>query len=259
MSGPLGIYYGQFVTDATSRTLTINAQALTLNVGSWYLHGYTGESAVQFCEHLQAKIRTAEGQSNALVEYSPTSDRVTITLGTEKNITFTNVAIANFIGFQNGAVQPSSLIHVGSGHPRYVWRPTRAVADVPVDTNVVWQQRSATVSGRSVDGTTYTVPSGTVYDAVIQYRCLPQDEAITPAGGTVYLDFQQWFADVPCAGRPFRYVMNREKYGATGDFVTAVWGEEGADEVGAFRDAASRRIESYQGRWDVRIPMLKKV
>lgn len=260
MPGPLGIYHGQFATTTDSRDFGLGASNLSLNIGSWYLSGYAGEASNQFVQHVQTKVREVAGQANAVCNYNPTTDRVGLYLNAAANLVFYDPALANICGFSNGTTQPSSVTHIGNAHPRYTWRPSRAVADVPVDTAIVWQPRSATLSSRSPDGTTYTVPGGTVYEAVIKYRCLPAEEVITPAAGTVYLDFQQWFEDVPAAGRPFRYVMNRDKYtAAAADYVTAIWGSPDGEDIGALRDHASRRIASYQGLWDVTVPMYKKV
>lgn len=253
MPGPLGEYLGRF--SGLAWVMQVNTTNITLTAGEYYPEGYSGESGSGFIQHVQTQIRTVSGQSSANVTRSQSTAKISINLTASANLHFYNVACANAMGFSNGQTQPAAATHVASGLPRFIWRPSKAPTSHGVDVKQ-WPTRSQTVYGRSVDGTTWSLKGSKLYDDVIEYQFLLANEAITPTGGTLYADFQQWVEDVVCEGQPFRWIMNRSQYAATSDYKQAIWHMDGeSKEVGSLLDSIKRHWQSYNGQWSVRIPM----
>lgn len=259
MPGPLGMYVGSFSANALTGQFYDGSSAFfSVAAGDYYLAGYTGEGAGAFLATVQSGIRAVAGQGNANVSLNVSTGRVTVALNTARAINWTTDRLANILGVSNGLVQPSAATHVGANSARYLWRPSRAPASHPVGITEALSPRSGTVYGRSEDGTTFSVKGSKVQDGTIGYTQLPAADVIRPEGGTVYLDLRQWWDDVVHEGMPFRFVMNRDKYAATSDYKTCIWYEEGEEEVGAFDERIGRTMKSYQGRWDVRVPLAEK-
>ena len=257
MPGPIGSYLGQFSVNAMTLAVASTPNA-NVAAGDYYPAGYTGEGD-SFAVAVQTGIRTVPGQGNANVSLSQSTGKFTLALNVAANINLLTDRLANIMGFSNGLAQPSSAVHVAASQARYLWRPSRAPSALPLGFKAPLAPRSSTISGRAPDGTTFTVVGALTYDAVVEYQQLPAADVITPEAGTIYVDLQQWVVDVVHAGKPFRWLVNRDQYTDTTDYVTCVWGEDGQEEVGSVQDYVGRQFESYNGLWGGKIPMMKKV
>lgn len=248
---------GKFTVGAANDTITVGAGSANVAAGTYYTSPYTGEATTQFTAALQAAIRTITGHGNANVVYYGSNCDFVIALNVAAAVTFDDASLATACGF-NSASLASAATHHSNRVPRYVWRPDRPPSGHPVDANVLWAPRSSTHYGRSIDGTTWSVAGSLTYDATLAFQYLDDNVVMTPAGGTVYADFQQFFEDVVHLGQPIRVIMNRAQYAATTDYKEATWHMED-EELGSFTDYAARNIETYNGLWSVTLPLMKKV
>lgn len=258
-------YVGRFTLPSTATQFNIkNANGVNINcvinTGTLFITGAT--EAVGLDARIQAAIRAqATGHSTANVTYSGSTGRVTIGLNHNSNIYFGHAPLANILGFDQEVNAADTNAHVGTRQPRYIWRPTRGVAEAPLDINTWWGPRSTSKLTRSVDGSVVTVQGNLVYDGRYSYRNLPQADITSKAGDTDWhRPLERFWEDVVHAGKEIRVYPER-----TGTaYETGFWasetdmGDEAAD-IGAFRDQVGRRIDSFDGLWDLEFAMLKNV
>lgn len=258
---------GRFYVGSTLNNLSVTdtagggARAVTLTAGWYYIAGYTGEATNQFCEHVQAQIRALGGVwADATVSYSHSTGIVTIAAPstTTLTITWTDAGLQTALGFTG--TQSGAKTYTGTQTPRWVWRPSMPITTYPGNATAIWQPRSTSVVGRAPGGTTRgSVGPAKLYDAVLTWELLEEDEVLCPAGGTVGGDLESFWLDVVDETAPIRVVVDTASYAATTDYVTAVWGSDADETVGGFEDYRGRELDSYQGLWNVRVPLMKSV
>ena len=183
---------GKFSISTSSDTFNIGTDQLALDLNTYYIQGYTGETDDQLCQHMQNTIQAGNiGQGNANVTFHTSNGYIGIYLNAAQNITFVDSALGTILGFTSDSSNATS--HMADQQPRYVWWPDREPTDHPVDLNVFWVPRSTSRVGRSKDGTTFSTEGVKLYDAYLEYMYLDKNISTTPATGTIYADFQQFF------------------------------------------------------------------
>jgi len=262
-------YMGQFALTTAMRDFTLDwgsgPTAVVLTTGNYYIAGYTGETS-QLCEHMQTKIRAIAGNPypNATVTYSTTTDLITISLTdqTTTSIAWTDVALQTLLGF-TGA-QTGANTYTASYKPYYTWHPSQALWDFPGDLNVLWASDSSSRVTVAPDGTTVTREGSLTYDADLFYCLLDKDEVIDRSGNTTRT-FEHLWTTVVHTGKPLR-VFPVDTANTSADYVTALMippdadvKGEGGIAVGAFKEFRSRHVGEYNGLWDVRFRLVKKV
>lgn len=252
-------FLGKFYLGTSANDFAVGGTSVSLTVGEYYLHGYSGESTAQLCEHIQTKIRAIGATQDASTcALNVTTGLVTITLETAATLVFTDTALATILGMSTSYASGTS--HVGTTQPRYLWRPSRQAVDFPhqLDTSNFYVPRSTTKIGRSLDGTSWAVGGYLLYDSLLRYEYLDDSEVITPATGTSYSDLQQFWIDVAHAAMPIRVYPDRT-VNTSADYITCLWGSEADEEVGEWSAFAYRHVSQYNGLWDVEIPLMKYI
>lgn len=253
-------FRGKFTLPSAATTFSIGATGCTLTEADYYIAGYTGESATQLVEHMQAVIRAIGATQDAsTVAYSGTTGRVTITLETAATLTLSS-SLATILGFTSTSYG-SGTTFTAERQPRYVWRPSRGAWEYPDNLTAAtfWPPESSTVVGRSEDGSPYGVGGYLLYDALIVYRCLTLAEVMTPSTGTVYADLKQFFSDVIHTAKPIRMLLDRTDASSTG-YVQFIWGKEGQERIGKFYGPiAYEHRPPSKALWDVEVTMMKDV
>lgn len=250
-------YFGRFPIGATTDSFTVTnsaANALTLTAGYYYTDGYTGETAVQFCNHVQNIIRTATGSPNpnANVSYSHATGRVTIALDVACTIAWGDAALAPILGFSTDTTA-NAATHVGTQQPRYVWRPSVAASEYSTSlTGQTWAPVSTTKYRRANSGAIHSVPGSVLYETMFSYNYLPLADAIRAATQT-YTSFQEWFEDVICNGYRVRFYRDRTLNSSL-DVEDAMWGGE---DPGRFVEVMTRNLQRFNGYWRVELPFWK--
>lgn len=249
-------FLGRFPIGAASKDFAVGVDALALTAGNYYLHGYTGESTAQLCEHMQAIIRTASStdQSDATVAYSSSTARVTITLETAAALEFTDAALATILGYTSTSYS-SATTFTAERKPRYVWRPTDPMMEcdtqplspfAPVGTARVYRAQDGSMC--SVDGVTV------LYDCrTLAWQALPQADVLKNTSGADYRSLEEFWEDIIARGRPMRFYPDRTLNAST-SYTTCVYG---AEQPGSLADAASKTIAPYLGYWRVELPLWK--
>lgn len=235
------------------------AQAVTLTAGYYYMHGYTGEGTANLIEHMQAQVRALGGVwATAAFSRSLSTGYVTLNCPGTTTVTWTwtDAALQTALGF-TGA-QSGAKTYTGTQVPRYCWHPSRALTDYPGNATKIWQPKSTTVVGRSSGAVSGAVGS-VLYNTLLTWSHLAEAEILEPASGTIGGDLESFFEDVAHEAQPIRIVVDRSSYASTSDYVTAMWGEEDKDEIGAFEEYRERHVRRYQGRWMVETPFMKWV
>lgn len=254
---PLSRWLGRFAVGASNDSFSVDATAKTCTAGDYYLTGYTGESTVQFIEHMEDLIAAVVASST--VTYSTTTGFVTITFGSGTHtITWTDDDLKTLLGFHGVDTSSGAASFTGVQEPQYVWSPDVAISDAPVHPARIVQPISSTRVQVSRDGTLTTVRGNLRYAGDVEYQLLDGDLVFIPATGSVNGEFESFFGDVIHAGELIRLYPDRTVNTST-DFVTVKVVAPGGEEIGAFDGFARKRIQSYQGLADVRIPVAKYV
>jgi hypothetical protein len=228
----------------------VNAQTVTLSSGHRYITGYAGEGTNQLCEDWTAKVQALGGNyAGATATYSPTTGLITLDFNSHVvDILWMAPALQTLLGFTG--VQSGADCYVATYSPRYVWRPSRGLADYPTNLSTIWNPISTTMGYRSSNGTPFTIPGSVINEAILRYQFLREAETLTPAI-PLYQDLQQFWLDVFHAGAPLRFYPDRLLNSITA-FKECLWG---AEQVGSFRDYISRYADKYNGLWSVEIPL----
>jgi hypothetical protein len=246
-------FRAQFAITSLLDDFSVGASILSLTTGSYYLAGETS-ATTDLLPHLQAVIR-ASGASQDSTNVSYLSNgSVSINLETAATVTFNDSGLASILGFSS-ASQASALIHVSDRTSRYCWRPTRRPTSVAFDLNTLWETESTPVCSWGTDGTSYSVQGKKRYRTEIEFGLLPESVCITPSTGTRYQDFQQFYEDVVHVGKPLRYYPDRD----VNFYHVCMIGNPTEEVVPTARDIIERHVTSYNGLWNLRIPMYKKV
>lgn len=251
----LSMFLGRFYLGGTLDTFTIDdgggAQTVTLTNGYRYVTGYTGEGTNQLCEDFTAKVQALGGNYHAATAtFSTMTGKITLDFGGHNMaIVWTDGDLQTLMGFSG--TQSGAANYVATNKARYTWIPSRAMTDYPTNATNIWNPVSTTVGLRSGNGTTTTLAGDLLNETQIDFTFLTEAETITPATGTVYADYQQFWTDVFHAGEMVRFYPDKTLAAST-SFKTAVWGGE---EVGSFRDMADRYTSKFNGLWNVTVPM----
>jgi hypothetical protein len=181
------------------------------------------------------------------------------------NVHFGDNALGEVIGFYRHHNGGDDMTIVGYRQPRYVWRPTRGLADCPVHVNTWWGSRSTTRLARSVDGTVSTASGNLLYDGRYGYRNLPRADTVADPDDTdVYRPLEKFWEDVVHAGKEIRVYPDRASTTASTAFEVGYWASEAdasdeATDVGPFAAQVGRAIHPYDGLWDVDFALIKNV
>jgi hypothetical protein len=258
-------YFGQFTLDTDHNDIKLwlpgpADRDVVLTVGDYYLAGYTGEATPQLLEHLQAQIRAADVTlAAAEVSYSQSTGLVTIDFraGVDIDISWTDAGLQSMLGFTG--VQTGAASYTGTFHPRYIWRPSRPLAEFPGDLETWWGKRSTTIVRRSPGGVTVSNPGPAIlYGGQYVYRQLTQHEAIA-SDDSHWRALETFWTDVFDKGQPIRCYPDRT-LNTVADIHAAIahGGEEGS--LGSFYEAvAQRRHARWNGRWDVTLDLWRYV
>lgn len=254
MSQVLQQYLGRLHVGSDRDSFSVGATALTIPAGWYYLCGYTGEATAQLCEAMQALIRgIGATQDASTVVYDAATGRVTITLKTAATLTWTDSALGVLLG---NPATASGTLHAGTAQPRFVWRPSRALASYPTDGPTWWAEESTTLGVRAPKGTTYSVAGELLYSGAFAYRNLPSSDVIV-SSGCGYVPLQQFWRDVIHEGQPFRCYYDRTSAASANVFTARVSG--GEDGIGSFLKIAQRAKPPYNGYWNVGLQLEKWV
>ena len=236
---------------------------VNLNSGYRYITGYSGESSLQLCEHIETVIQAigALGEGSMTVDYDFVDNRIEFGWAGSHSMVIC-ASLATILGMATS--QSSAQSHAGTRQPRYVWIPDQGADYHDVDYNQFWSEESQTLMARSASGVTYSVAGTMLYSNELTYSLLPRAKVITPTTGTAYADFQQFYTDVLHAGQPVRVIKDTtsiSEYQST-NYVTAMVMERGGfgpSQLPSFNDFANRHIKNYQNLWDVKIPLVKHI
>lgn len=253
----LSRWFGRFAVGSSNDSFSVDATAKTCTAGNYYITGHTAESTVQFCEHLEDLIAAVVASST--VVYSATTGLITITFGSGTHtITWTDAALKTLLGFDGVNTGAAAASFAAVMEPQYVWSPNVAIADAPVSVGRLLQPVSSTVVHCSRDGTLSSVRGNTRYAGTLEYQLIDGARVLVPSTGSVNKEFESFFEDVIAAGERIRILPNRSTYAASTDYVECVVGVPG-ESIGSFSDFARKRFASYEGLFDLSIPVMKYV
>lgn len=263
-------YFGQFTVSTDTRNLRIvNANSagsafVSINAGAdVFITGYEGEQTNHFCDLVQASIRQQSNHTNAVCNYSPQTGRVSLYLSEDANVEWVSRELGNTLGFterwHNGAQS-----YEGDKTPRYTWRPTRGLADHPLDVNAWWGQRSTSKITRSQDGTVRSIRGSILNDGAYSYRNLPRKEVVvSPQDPTSDFDsFESFWRDAIHKGAVVRVFPERENMNSSGFFdgtIVLRVRTGSAMDVGGLESYAGRSQPPWDALWDVDFDMVKNV
>lgn len=241
----------------------------TINTGDYYLFGYDTETTEQLVEHIQNTIRDQAGHANAIVTVDPVARRVDMGFTNTVNVYFDDLSVANILGFESqlDAGWINSAQHYrGDKQPRYLWGPTRGLAETPLHINTVWDQRSTTKITRAPSGKVSSVQGNLLYDGFFRYVRLPSADVIsTPGESDNWRPLEQFWADVVHKGKTIRMYYSRDASNspASENYKTGTWcsdiSYEGAMDVGGFAEQVGRNLTQWDSLWDVEFALLKDV
>lgn len=250
-------YLGRFVIDANSKNFSLGAADITLTEGYYYLHGYSGETNPQLCEHMQDAIRTEGTYGSATVTLSLSTGLITIaTGGSAAAITWTDTNLQTYLGFSG--TQSSATSHVAGSISPFAWYPSLSPSMYPLDLSTVWAPDSTTRIIRSPDGTLFANVGDLLYAAEINYDLLSESEVVKASrvGGTLEHMFENVFHN----GWLVRIYPDRDNNTSSSDFVTGMFGNPNEEMLGTFAEnKATRRIAKFNGLWDCSLPFMKNV
>lgn len=246
-------YFGRFYADQDFINFSIGGHAITLTQGWYYTTQYSGEGTQQFCQMMQAAIRAEGTYPNALVTYSMSTGKITITSndGGSTTLVFTDAALAMLLGFSGD--RGVEALHVANYSPRYSWRPSLPISKTPGDVIYWWDSLSTTTLDRSSDGSVGSVIGNNLYEGSYGYDILPQADCVVPSTGTINQDFQSFWLDVIAKGQPIRVYPDRtdETKIKTGFFGIA------GEEVGSLSSNSKRYIKDVNSFFGIDFDMVK--
>ena len=246
---------GRFYISNALDDFSVGGTALSLDTGYYYLAQYSGETTEQLCEHMQAVIRAGTAYSSATVTYSGSTGVVTINIGATATLDFDDTGLAAILGFSATSYSGASS-YSSNQVPQHVWRPTISLSDHYGEKKNLWAPRSTSRVVRSANGTTYSIVGNELFDVVLTWNILPKEDVITPADGTVYRDYEQFYRDVIHEGQPMRVYHDRT-LNSVDDFKTAIFGSDDQDIVGSISEYVARYTPDYNGHWSVTIPLME--
>ncbi len=249
------LFYGRFYQAST--TFSIGSDTLTTTDGYYYMDGVAA-APTNFLGHLQTLIRAiGASQDTSTVTFDRSTRRVTITLETAATLSIANLKA--LLGYTDDSYG-SGKTFTTERSPKYTWAPLRGMSWFPLENNGAnfWVPKSFSPSGRSLDGTTFSIPKPILYSAEIEYFCLPKAEIITPVTGTIYEDFQNFFTSVVLSDNKFNFFPDSTK-STSSDVSNAAIGKDGEETIGSFTQYSTRHIRNYNGLWNLKIPMFKVV
>lgn len=244
-------YMGAFVQGALATGFTVGGNPISVTAGTYYLSGITGET--QLLEHLQANIRAwGAPYGSATVTLSSTGYVTIGDLGGVTAIVWVDTDLRDLLGFTGDlSGQPN---YTAPNQARYVWCPSRPLAEYPGDIDSWWLPRSTSFPYRSPDGSTYTVKGSTINDGVFRYKHLPKENVIT-SSTTVWESYQRFWTDVFHAGQPARVFIDRTAEA----YKTGIIGTNSDEPIGSFGDMISRDVRTYNGLWEVELRLWEYV
>jgi hypothetical protein len=260
---------GRLYINSDRDTLTIDDNtnppiAVSLSQAYYFLAGYTGELGL--CEHIQAQIR-AEGSpwDTATCVYSTSTGKVTIDAPSagDFEVTWTDTDLRDILGFTGASTGMSDPPggFTGDYAAGYCWLPNRSFSYHPVEISAAnfWESESNSILHRSRDGTAYGVVGNLMNRAQVEYSMLFDEYVIKQSGGwpALVYPFEQFFEDAIHETAPVRVFPDGSLNGST-DFVTALVGD-GTGAIGGFSEFAGRHIRSFNGLWDLSIPLVEYV
>ncbi len=256
----LQIYVGRFTLPDTAVDFTINdgtAYPVSLTVAARYAYGYTGESDVQFLEHVQAVIRAADAAFGAAtVTFDVATGLVTINFGTVTSVAWTDTDLRDLLGY-TADLSGSSAYHA-TNQLRYIWRPSSGLSRYPGDLTQWWETTSTTKVIRSKTGETYTVKGSLTYGGEYAYDKLPKNDVVK-SSSTTWQALETFWTDVVHQGQPFRCYPDRTLNSST-SFYPAIWAVDDEEEgLDSFREYADRSVDEYNGLWGVDFELWKFV
>jgi len=252
MPGELQRYLGQFsITDST-KDFVVDGTPLALTTGTYYMSG-SGDD--QLVEEIEDLIQTVAGQGTATVTQSATTGKVTISLDSAVDITWTDAGLGTLLGFTGNLTGSDS--YVSDNQARYCWFPSSGLSDYPGYLQDWWSPTSTTRLQRSPTGQTYSRQGNLLYDGAFEYQYLTEAE-VWQKGGTWWDSFESFFEDVLHPGSPIRCFPDRDQNGAT-DYQVAIWQPEEGQPIGSLRGFTSRNLSEYNGFWRVTLSLWKHV
>lgn len=266
-------YIGQIAITSSTKDFVVNngtAYACALTVGNYYAQGYSGESTAQLIEHLQAAIRAANaafaasGANECTVSRSATTGLITIAFaagGGNVTVTWTDTALGTLLGY-TGTLS-GAYSYAATYTPKGVWRPTRALVELPGDETEWWGERSTSRVTIGKNGSTYGMEGTILYDGIYRYESLTKAETIDTAS-TVWTTFESFWEAVVHAVRPIRVLPDRTSYTST-TYKPAMMipseadASEGPVSIGHLREYIGTTVADYNGLWDVAVKLAKQV
>jgi len=263
-------YRGRFlITSSMDAFNVINANGndinCCINTGRAFVAGFSGEGEhYSLCGKLQGAIRAQCNHSTANVTYAPSTGRVTIAFDHNANIFFGDNALGDALGFSQNVATASTASHTATRQPRYIWRPTRGAADMPVHVNTWWGPRSTSKLSRSIDGTIVSVQGNLLYEGTYSYRNLPRADVIADVDDTdTHRPLEKFWSDVVHPGMEIRVYPDRTASDTNTAYKVGYWATQAdaasAIDVGPFAGQIGRGVASYDGLWDVDFAMVKNV
>ena len=238
--------------------------------GYYFMQGYSSESPNNFIEALIAALTATGGTvSNAYLDCTLESPRLKIVFGGSTKM-YLSSGLAAVLGFCDPASPAAydadaAVTHTATYYPRYCWFPKSDVSVTSVDRTKFWEPLSSSKSFRSINGKCYGVKGNLLYGNRVQYTYLGKEEVITTSTD-INQPFQRFFEDVIHETQRFRILLNRDIIGSSGYastvMVTAMYGpneDDVSEDVGSFSTFATQSMDSYQGLWDLELPMVKYV
>ena len=251
-------YIGQFVLPATAVEFTVGGSGVSLTSGTtYYMSGYTSETAKQLVEHMQFQIRALGAPyASATVTQSTTTGKITIgALGGSTAINWTDTDLRDLLGFTANLSGAST--YTGTNQARYCWFPTVGLSGYDGDLTQWFAPRSTSIPYRSPGGVTGGVEGSVLYDGRFSYELLPIADVITTST-TVYQSLEKFYEDVVHRTLPIRAFPDRTLNAST-SYKTSVWGALDDESLGSFADFRERNIRIYNGLWDVEFILWKHI
>lgn len=252
-------WLGRFEVGSNNRDFALddgtNTPSVSLDTGTYYIAGYSGETTNNLVEHIQDKMAAETGFSAATCTYNANSGLVSLGFAATTNVTWTDTDLRDLLGFTADLDSASS--YTGTNEAKYVWRPNISLSGHPVTGSRVFEPESTTLVYRARDGTTTSVVGTKLYRAQLEYSMLDEARIIIPSTGTVNREFETFFEDVIHSGQPIRLYFDRTLNTST-DYVTCIVGD-GESMISSFSEYAGRHIQNYNGLWNLSIPILKFV
>jgi len=266
-------YIGQIAITSSLKDFIVNngtPYTCALTVGNYYAQGYSGESTAQLIEHLQAVIRAANaafaasGANECTVSRSSTTGLITIAFaagGGNVTVTWTDSGLGTLLGYTGNL--SGAYSYAATYTPKGVWRPSRALVDLPGDETEWWGERSTSKVTISPNGSTYGMEGTILYDGIYRYESLTKAEVVDTSS-TVWTTFESFWELIVHAAKPIRVLPDRTSYTST-TYKTALMLPESAESgegpvtIGPLGDYEGKTVAKYNGLWDVGFKLARQV